>query len=330
MATNFPTSKDDLDPTRGTAGDTLGTPNHITHHQNEDDAIEAIQDKVGIDSSADATSLDYQVNNVLSIDPGHLHTINNISDVDITSPITGEALLYNSVSGNWENSTSATPDASTGTKGITTMSVAPAAPATPIAVGDNDGRVPTQGENDALVGNEGTPSTTNTYVTEDYMVFFAGIIVPYGGSTAPGGWLLCDGTTGLNSTTDLTLADLYAVIGTTFGGTGAADFDLPDMRGNFPLGKDNMGGVSRNRVTHTNADTVGAEEGAETHTLVESEMPAHTHVQNLSTSAGAVTVATGVASRTIDTNGPATDSTGGDGAHENMSPYMTLNYLIKK
>lgn len=45
------------------------------------------------------------------------------------------------------------PDASTTTKGITKMSVAPASATSPIAVGDNDGRVPTQGENDALVGD---------------------------------------------------------------------------------------------------------------------------------------------------------------------------------
>lgn len=49
--------------------------------------------------------------------------------------------------------TAGAPDASTVTKGITTMSVAPVSAATPIAVGDNDGRVPTQAENDALVGN---------------------------------------------------------------------------------------------------------------------------------------------------------------------------------
>jgi len=59
------------------------------------------------------------------------------------------------------------PDATTSTKGITTMSVAPVSAATPIAVGDNDGRVPTQGENDALVGTSGTPSTSNKYVTND-------------------------------------------------------------------------------------------------------------------------------------------------------------------
>lgn len=58
-------------------------------------------------------------------------------------------------------------DASTTVKGITKMSVAPVSASSPIAVGDNDGRVPTQSENDALVGTSGTPSSSNKYVTND-------------------------------------------------------------------------------------------------------------------------------------------------------------------
>lgn len=58
-------------------------------------------------------------------------------------------------------------DASTGTKGIGTVSVAPASPTAPIFVGDNDPRVPTQDENNALVGTSGTPSTSNKFVTAD-------------------------------------------------------------------------------------------------------------------------------------------------------------------
>jgi len=57
------------------------------------------------------------------------------------------------------------PDSSTSVKGIGRVSVAPVAPATPIFVGDNDGRVPTQAENDALLGTSGAPSTSNRYVT---------------------------------------------------------------------------------------------------------------------------------------------------------------------
>lgn len=56
-------------------------------------------------------------------------------------------------------------DASTSVKGNTRLSVAPVSSTIPIAVGDNDARVPTTGENDALVGTDGTPSSTNKYVT---------------------------------------------------------------------------------------------------------------------------------------------------------------------
>lgn len=58
-------------------------------------------------------------------------------------------------------------DASTTVKGISKLSTAPASAVNPIAVGDNDGRVPTQGENDALVGSSGTPSSSNKYITAD-------------------------------------------------------------------------------------------------------------------------------------------------------------------
>lgn len=57
------------------------------------------------------------------------------------------------------------PKAATTVFGIVHMSVDPASAATPIAVGDNDGRVPTQAENDALAGTSGTPSSSNKFVT---------------------------------------------------------------------------------------------------------------------------------------------------------------------
>lgn len=59
------------------------------------------------------------------------------------------------------------PDASTTVKGVTKLSTAPVSPTDPIAAGTNDTRIPTQGENDALVGTSGTPSTSNKYVTND-------------------------------------------------------------------------------------------------------------------------------------------------------------------
>lgn len=58
------------------------------------------------------------------------------------------------------------PDASATVKGITKLSTAPALSTNPIAVGDNDTRLPTQAENDALAGTPGTPSSTNKFVTQ--------------------------------------------------------------------------------------------------------------------------------------------------------------------
>jgi microcystin-dependent protein len=87
-----------------------------------------------------------------------------------------------------------------------------------------------------------------------------------------------------------------------------------------------MGGASADRVTATEADNLGQAEGAETHTLITSEMPAHTHevAGDPNNNAGA-DQATSSSSGTANTTG----STGGDGAHNNVQPYQTLNWIIK-
>ena len=64
MATTFPTSIQDLDATRGSNNDKLSTPNHVTHHTTEDDTIEALQAKVGVDGSAVTTSHDYKLSTI--------------------------------------------------------------------------------------------------------------------------------------------------------------------------------------------------------------------------------------------------------------------------
>ena len=70
MATNFPVSLQDLDSTRGTANQALNSPSHVAHHLIEDDTLEALQAKVGIDSSAVTTTLDYKLTNTTA---GHDH-----------------------------------------------------------------------------------------------------------------------------------------------------------------------------------------------------------------------------------------------------------------
>lgn len=73
----------------------------------------------------------------------------------------------------------------------------------------------------------------------------AGVMLQYGGSAAPTGWLLCYG----QAVSRTTYADLFAAIGTAFGvGDGSTTFNLPDARGRVLAGKDDMGGIAANRM----------------------------------------------------------------------------------
>lgn len=76
----------------------------------------------------------------------------------------------------------------------------------------------------------------------------AGTLVPFAAATAPTGWLLCYG----QAVSRATYAALFAVVGTTYGtGDGSTTFNLPDMRGRVPGGKDDMGGTAAGRLTVT-------------------------------------------------------------------------------
>ncbi len=149
-----------------------------------------------------------------------------------------------------------------------------------------------------------------------------GEIMMWATDTPPSGWLLCYGQAVSRST----YSDLFAVVGTTFGvGDGSTTFDLPDMRGRFPLGQDDMGGTPANRVTDAQADSIGGSGGAESHTLTTAEMPSHSHGNYYRPLALG-----GTYRNTIYPWGSAYQgaSTGGGGAHNNMPPYLTLNYII--
>lgn len=144
--------------------------------------------------------------------------------------------------------------------------------------------------------------------------------------TAPAGWLLADGKCHTRTGTG---AKLFAVIGTTFQGSCPSNtFGVPDMRGRFALGQDDMGGTSANRVTDTRADTIGSGSGSNTHTQSKAELAAHSHVmtglrfQSTSNGAGGQILETGG-------TGVATSSTGSSLPMDIMNPYLTLNYIIR-
>ena len=166
MSSNYPTTKDVLPNPLPT--DKVDTVLHSNQHSNANDAIEAIQDKVGITDSEDTDSLDYQLNNTSSVSPGHKHEISDNTDVDTTGVTDGQVFVYESASSKWKPADTDAPDASTTVKGVSKLATAPASPTNPIAVGDNDPRVPTTDENDALVGNNTdiAVGSSNKFVTQ--------------------------------------------------------------------------------------------------------------------------------------------------------------------
>lgn len=171
----------------------------------------------------------------------------------------------------------------------------------------------------------------------------------YAGDTVPKGWLLCDGS----AVSRTTYKGLFDIIGTKYGaGNGSTTFNLPDMRGRVGVGV-------------SSSYALGATGGEATHTLTVTEMPSHNHnsksltgsigvrrwVTGGGTVGNVVTYASGIASLGTDTvtaqsgcaasagtsteqsrvNINAThthDSQGGNTAHNNMQPYMALNYII--
>lgn len=182
----------------------------------------------------------------------------------------------------------------------------------------------------------------------------AGTVNTYAGATAPSGWLLAYG----QAISRTTYADLFAVIGTTYGaGDGSTTFALPDMRGRAVAGKDDMGGSAASRITSavtgvtgTTLGSAGGNQNVHQHTHTQDS---HNHSQNAHTHAqvynGAPTgasldgsvIAYGTVSdllwrgvnisSTTATNiaATATNQNFGTGSSQNLQPTIILNYIIK-
>ncbi len=154
-----------------------------------------------------------------------------------------------------------------------------------------------------------------------------GVIYPYGGSAAPTGFVLCDGSSLLRAGT---YANLFTVLSTTYGSADGTHFNVPDLRGRVPVGAGTGtgGGASGTGLPAGGAALTAVSratwKGEETHVLTVPEMPAHTHPQTPASGTGAGNLVGNAAA-----SGSVTGSTGGDGAHNNIQPVMGVNFIIK-
>ncbi len=148
---------------------------------------------------------------------------------------------------------------------------------------------------------------------------------------APKGWAFCNGQLlPLSQNTAL-----FSLLGTTYGGDGKSNFALPDLEGSAGMHPGQGPGLSLHDLGETG--------GSETVTLLESEIPAHTHsmrahdldlgelnapAPNRSLAKSANATAYGPAANLVGMAPQALPPAGGDLPHNNMQPYLTLNFCI--
>ena len=189
---------------------------------------------------------------------------------------------------------------------------------------------------------------------------YVGEIRLFAGNFAPLGWMFCEGQTLPISENEV----LFQLIGTTYGGDGEETFNLPNLASRVPLhmgtGPDGTtyGGNGTTNFALPNLQgrvplhvgsghTLGERAGESSHTLVQSEMPTHTHVYNASSASDRTNPNPNTTDPTnaefadtqakvyhpADANmvalGPSTISTvGGSQPHENTQPFLTLSFCI--
>ena len=152
----------------------------------------------------------------------------------------------------------------------------------------------------------------------------------FAGNFAPRSWAFCDGQL-------LPIAQntaLFSIIGTTYGGDGRTTTGLPNLQGKAPMHPGNGPGLTSRRLGETG--------GVESVTLSEAQMPAHTHTLGVVPAPGNQDDAsnTETLSRAVGANlfTPSANleamadetlpSTGGSQPHNNMQPYLAINYII--
>lgn len=158
---------------------------------------------------------------------------------------------------------------------------------------------------------------------------FVGEIRMFAGSFPPAGWAFCDGTPMPISENEV----LFQLIGTTYGGDGEETFNLPDLRGRVPMHM----GTGPDGSTYQ----IGENGGVETVTLSTQQIPIHNHALLASKNFGnqgfpVNSVLAGsnnisiykAAAPTAALNAQSVQPAGGSQPHENMQPYLGINFII--
>jgi microcystin-dependent protein len=154
---------------------------------------------------------------------------------------------------------------------------------------------------------------------------FVGEIRMFGGTFAPSGWLMCDGS----SLPIEEFETLFNLIGTTYGGDGQTTFNVPDLRGRWPM--------------HLGAGlNLGQTGGVESVMLTPNQLPTHSHPMTASSAATSTSpagttpavssltqyAAAGSVSTADELLPTVIGSAGGSQPHENRSPYLGMTMII--
>src|SRR5471032_1012792 len=159
---------------------------------------------------------------------------------------------------------------------------------------------------------------------------FVGEIRMFAGNFAPVGWAFCNGAIlPISQNTAL-----FSLLGTNYGGNGVSNFALPNLQGAFPVHAGAGPGLSQRSVGETG--------GSDTVTLTSAQLPAHGHgleaVSAATTGTPGNTVSLGPTSNGsalyrapdvyLNTAPSDMGASGGSGAHNNLPPYLAVNFII--
>ena len=153
----------------------------------------------------------------------------------------------------------------------------------------------------------------------------------FAGNFAPRGWAFCNGQ--LLPVSQNT--SLFSLIGTTYGGDGRTTTALPNLKGRAPMHPGRGPGLTARRL--------GQRGGTETVTLSEAQMPAHSHTlrgydrrgnsavptnQFFAEGRDGIPYNSSTTSNLVSTASNTLQNSGGSQAHNNLQPFLTMNYII--